>query len=646
MAISYGKVANRVFSIVKGFGHKIQMFDDIGNTCYNPSNARRFYIHSLNTMVTVHEDGENSEIGVHISENVDIQVIERLLNSLRTTANHYAMSFATNRYGHTITPRSFAYIAKIKKDSITEETVMEKMSGYKRVSHQRFGNCRVIVRHSSPINDQAIGARGRNIESVYVENDKGERFLMPQPYLNGGRAMARHLSEGGTQDDEIGTRIKSLVNEIANLRGVSQYITVNIKVIGDNDDTRYYRDLITNRVKEINAGLKNISCVRDYRDNHVLTECGADTDLIQTERDKIISTLHLDECNDSFDSGITSLAAYSMHVNPPETTVGDSLEMLSFNEWLEQFDPSVVLKESPAASNEEENDDDIFNAGDSVTVIPTPPLNKSMFPQANWIREPTTVLLQSSVTKGSLEIAKCTVGNDTKTIYGFNISEEATQTTDPVWETAAFLIANRYDQTVMEDAICNMNRDVLASVHDTITETWDSAITTNVLATISRAMHHADTHISQEWSKITHERARPVILEFRTPVDLIMGLKRIGGDTNVDYRTLSMSFTTPDACMNAARILKKHHIKFNEDVFGGDMGDDLIRDISTDYAQKHSNDTTPRFTQFGYEVDSRNMGGFRKKLDAANIQYSIDGTVFFFGSLKDRKKAEELNYPG
>jgi hypothetical protein len=57
-------------------------------------------------------------------------------------------------------------------------------------------------------------ARFRNVESLFIETDEGERFKLPFTKMVGGRAMARHVSEGGTPYDAFGQHIAEIVSEM------------------------------------------------------------------------------------------------------------------------------------------------------------------------------------------------------------------------------------------------------------------------------------------------------------------------------------------------------------------------------------------------------------------------------------------------
>ena len=59
--------------------------------------------------------------------------------------------------------------------------------------------------------------RFRNIASLFVENSQGERFRLPFESIAGAKAMARHVSEGGTPYDAFGQYISETINEIKTL---------------------------------------------------------------------------------------------------------------------------------------------------------------------------------------------------------------------------------------------------------------------------------------------------------------------------------------------------------------------------------------------------------------------------------------------
>ena len=90
-----------------------------------------------------------------------------------------------------------------------------KYYGYKNTSYTKpTKEAKLKIVHSKPIDEEQGDKRYRNISALYVENADGERFKLPFTKLFAGRAMARHVSEGGTPHDQFGQYICELVSDI------------------------------------------------------------------------------------------------------------------------------------------------------------------------------------------------------------------------------------------------------------------------------------------------------------------------------------------------------------------------------------------------------------------------------------------------
>ncbi len=112
-----------------------------------------------------------------------------------------------------------------KRDPIGEATMSEsRLFGTSKTSFQDVGEAKIMVRHSQPVNYNAPNGRTQHIERIFIENAVGERFAYPVKHLNGARALARHVAEGGTPYDDIGQHIVSLSEEMAKLRFFKNYV--------------------------------------------------------------------------------------------------------------------------------------------------------------------------------------------------------------------------------------------------------------------------------------------------------------------------------------------------------------------------------------------------------------------------------------
>jgi len=136
------------------------------------------------------------------------------LNKLTTELKQWAQS---NLMGFEIRDVSVQAGKRGEHGNAIAESKFSALTGTVKTSVQTLENARLIVKHTDIINDDVRGARTRRIHRIYVENNSGERFLMPFNNLRGARAMARHVNEGGNPYDQRGQSISNLAEEAAQL---------------------------------------------------------------------------------------------------------------------------------------------------------------------------------------------------------------------------------------------------------------------------------------------------------------------------------------------------------------------------------------------------------------------------------------------
>ena len=139
-----------------------------------------------------------------------------------------------------LTQQDFKNLADVNQtvntgDSMSEELnrltklagipVAESLTGTKRSSYENLDKTRLIIRHAQAVDENVPGARSRQINSLYIENEQGERFKYPMKHLAGARAMARHVANGGVPHDDFGKHIIKMSEQIAQLNSFSRYAT-------------------------------------------------------------------------------------------------------------------------------------------------------------------------------------------------------------------------------------------------------------------------------------------------------------------------------------------------------------------------------------------------------------------------------------
>jgi ribosomal protein L17 len=111
--------------------------------------------------------------------------------------------------------------------------ISEGLSGTAKSSFENLDKTKLIIRHKGKVDETVPGARSRQIQSLYIENEDGERFKYPLTHLAGARAMTRHVANGGKPYDEFGKHIIQTSEDIAKLNSFSRYVT-NKDQLNDN----------------------------------------------------------------------------------------------------------------------------------------------------------------------------------------------------------------------------------------------------------------------------------------------------------------------------------------------------------------------------------------------------------------------------
>jgi hypothetical protein len=97
-----------------------------------------------------------------------------------------------------------------------KESLFEGYYGNRKVSYSDQPNrARLVIKHNKTLGEG--DARFRYIESLFVENDQGERFRIPSKSLIEGRILARHVAEGGNPYDAFGQYISEMIKDLRTL---------------------------------------------------------------------------------------------------------------------------------------------------------------------------------------------------------------------------------------------------------------------------------------------------------------------------------------------------------------------------------------------------------------------------------------------
>lgn len=157
--------------------------------------------------------------------------------------------------------------------SAIKEGLHEGYYGNKKVSYSdQPKKTRLVIKHTRPLGEGE--ARYRYIESLFVETEEGERFKLPFTKLVGGRAMARHIAEGGTPYDEFGQHICEMVND---MNVLSRFVRAAKHKDYDDDAGRMVDEAIRH-YSELKQKVKKIIGQRGYSEARSTFKPAASTD--------------------------------------------------------------------------------------------------------------------------------------------------------------------------------------------------------------------------------------------------------------------------------------------------------------------------------------------------------------------------------
>jgi hypothetical protein len=303
--------------------------DSMGKPTVNPREADLF---SFNFSVNGNEYGTvvvlingDNDLEVYYGDNLgkgmdpgDKGDWYDFLAMLRQTAKRNLLTFSLNNMN------KLKYQMASMAD-ISESLIMEawKAQGKSKSYSNQPGKAKVVIQHSRAIGEGE--QRFRNIAALFVENAQGERFRMPFESIAGAKAMARHVSEGGTPYDAFGQYISETINEIKTLgkfvrASRSNAFAQNEQALGIVEDAvKHYADLKRKAKKMIGKrGYKEIFATYDPA--------------VATELDETIESVREVFVNSAVDSRIEE--ALPILAKIKESTMKEANQ---FENWTDQI---------------------------------------------------------------------------------------------------------------------------------------------------------------------------------------------------------------------------------------------------------------------------------------------------------------------
>lgn len=237
-------LSNEIFSILKGANYKLRLFTVDGTKTLDADDATRFYAYDQDLMVTIREEEGKTEVLVQAGVDYDIPNNSELLTAIKSVAHRNLGEYTVRKFSKNIAPKDFAH------QNVTEGKAFGKSYGSIKTSYIPAPNAKIIIKHSNQVDEEKRGARSRNIHSIFIENTRGEKFSFPYSNVKGAKAMAFHISEGGTPYDERGQAIIAMCEDLKNINSFVRHVKSNKLVNEGNED-------VISTVREAASSIKN-----------------------------------------------------------------------------------------------------------------------------------------------------------------------------------------------------------------------------------------------------------------------------------------------------------------------------------------------------------------------------------------------------
>jgi hypothetical protein len=311
------KIASDLFDKIRSRFEPVKLGDKSANDTNNPEAARFFNFdytsqdgHNFGNITISIVDEKNLKIvyGSNITDGLDDsqqQEWSQFLRTMRKFARRNGLIFDNRDIN-----RSNLDIRDIKQQAGTDATFNKDelaisegrlygMGNNKRMSFGDVGTHKIIIKHRDQINPEKRGDRARQIEHVFIETPVGERFLLDHINLEGARALARHLNEGGSIGDEGSELINEMVREMASMR---HFVRAMRNRTFEDRETTGMVEAAMHRYNEVKENLKKF---QGRRGQELLMnmmadpgEIGEDVD-IDALRERFVKKIYDDRFNEA-----------------------------------------------------------------------------------------------------------------------------------------------------------------------------------------------------------------------------------------------------------------------------------------------------------------------------------------------------------
>ena len=262
------KIGEELFSKLRGRFKNITIGNEEGITTNMPAESRfyEFTYGDQGGKVSVSLD-EDSVVVMYSEDLFDSNNASMktkwydFLKEMRVFAKKRMLNFEVRDIQKSnLEKRDYKFLSNKNGDNTMTESTMY---GTSKTSYQNIADARICVKHSENINQELAGGRSQKIGSIYIESANGERFKYPYKHLNGARAMAMHVAEGGNMYDDFGKHIVGLSEEMNKLRKFKTYMSRSSVMAEGLAD---YMDVVNERIDTVKNTVAKLQNKKYYKE--------------------------------------------------------------------------------------------------------------------------------------------------------------------------------------------------------------------------------------------------------------------------------------------------------------------------------------------------------------------------------------------
>ena len=327
-----------LYDLLRGRGYAVTMYDSAGQQVPIPEEAEAFQFKF--------ESGEKSygTVTITVDDSRDLIIYFNTSVTRSSDENTGWVKFINQMSHFAITHglnKKLRDMSKLDDDMKVRQhrkNIAEGYYGNKHTSYSDNGppTIKMIIKHNKTLGE--TDARYRYVERIFLENEMGERVLVPSTKPSIGRVFARHLAEGGQYNDQRWGHISEMVEDVKKLGGF-----VRATKSGQfNESVQRIVTEAANHYQSLRESLKRLQSTRGYNNyfeswQPTIMEDGDTSNLTELFRTNTLDT--------RIESALPILSRLNL-------TITETNEASMFEAWADNLIGEALIPNQPLQKEE------------------------------------------------------------------------------------------------------------------------------------------------------------------------------------------------------------------------------------------------------------------------------------------------------